>query len=73
VIQPPAEHLVQIGMRAAVRDVIDYVQSTSWHDSGVDRADNESNLVLDAQRLNAYLLALLITAGAYEDLNDGEG
>jgi hypothetical protein len=57
--QSPLE-LVQVGMRAAIRDVQDYV-----HD--------QQDSTLDADRLNAYLLGLLITAGAYEDITDGEG
>jgi hypothetical protein len=57
-----AQALVQIGMRAAVRDVIEYLDDNTFPQAPP----------LDENRLRAYLLGLLITAGAYDDLHDGD-
>lgn len=59
-----AAHLVQLGMRAAIRDVQD------WAEHNAQGGGPEVDGVLDARGLRAYLLALLITAGAYDDLRD---
>lgn len=59
------EAMIQLGMRAAIRDVQDWIEGNAWHNDGFE-------LVLDAAPLKAYLLAMLITAGAFEDLHDGE-
>ncbi len=56
-----AERLVQIGMRAAIRDVQEWVTVNAWSGDSNDQA------VADADDLRAYLLAMLITADAYED------
>jgi len=52
-------------MRAAIRDVQEWVQANYGLGSNAAR-------VVDVNQLNAYLLAMLITAGAYDDLTDGE-
>lgn len=46
-------HLIQVGMRAVVRDIQDWI------------GDAET---IDARGLQAYLLAALITAGGFEDV-----
>ncbi len=60
---------VQQGMRSVIRDIMDFTNINSWSRDG--------QVLLDADELRAYLLALLITAGAYDDLTDdstdGEG
>lgn len=56
------EKLVQIGMRAAIRDIQDYITVNNF---------SENHLaVLNLDDLNAYLLAMLITTGLYEDIPD---
>ncbi len=56
-------------MRSVIRDIMDFTNINSWSRDG--------QVLLDADELRAYLLALLITAGAYDDLTDdstdGEG
>lgn len=51
------EYLVQIGMRAAIRDIQEYV----------DINTGDHGETIDARHLSAYLLAGLVVAGAYED------
>ncbi len=53
---------MQIGMRAVIRDVQDYVDDNA--PLGED---------IDSPRLRAYLLACLITAGGYDDPGDEWG
>ncbi len=55
------EKWAQIGMRIALRDIQDYVGAHTHPVTGQ----------LDSLPLQAYLYALLITAGGFED--DGEG
>lgn len=52
-----AERLIQVGMRAVIRDIQDYLTEGA----------------LEADKLRAYLLAMLITAGAYDDGDDPFG
>jgi hypothetical protein len=54
-----AQHMRQ-GMRTAIRDVQDWVAIKQRYNMDTVPADE----------LRAYLLALLITAGAYDDLSD---
>lgn len=49
-------HLVELGMRAVVRDVQEWIDRNT--------GDAES---IDSKQLRAYLLAALITAGGSED------
>jgi hypothetical protein len=58
--EPMDSHLIQLGMRTAIRDVQDYLDCMQRHNQDT----------VDAKGLRAYLLALLITAGAYDDLAD---
>lgn len=60
-----AEQLVQLGMRAVIRDVQDYLDGHA-----LTFPSHGDRTVTDVGVLKAYLLALLITAGAYEDLDD---
>lgn len=59
------EGLVAIGMRAVVRDLQDWVLEHAWRSRTGD--------VVDANLLSAYLLACLITSGAYDDADDPFG
>jgi hypothetical protein len=58
-----AVELVQVGMRAAIRDV------QEWVDANTPPA----KFNLSERDLRAYLLAMLITAGGYDDLSDNSG
>jgi hypothetical protein len=53
------EHHVQVGMRAIIRDIQEWVVLNRWEEF--------PGLVVSADKLNAYLLALLITAGGFDD------
>ncbi len=56
-------HLIQIGMRAVVRDLMDWIPDHEHPPDGLPT-------VVYVPELRAYLLAQLITAGAYDDLHD---
>lgn len=56
IVDHDPQHLIEIGMRAVIRDV------QEWIDYNSDRAGR-----IDSKGLRAYLLAALITAGASED------
>ncbi len=56
--------MIQLGMRAVIRDIQEFVNNSTWYEEDCE--------VLGADALRAYLLACMITAGAYEDLHDGE-
>ncbi len=53
-----AEHLIQVGMRAVARDVLDYVATNRDHGS----------LHVEADELSAYLLTLMAAAGGGDDV-----
>lgn len=55
------ETLVRVGMLAVIRDLQDFVRAHTWH------GDTNEQKVIDADDLNAYLMAQLILAGGYDD------
>lgn len=56
------EHLVQIGMRAVIRDIQQWVDERPGATETVNVND-----------LRAYLMACLITSGAYDNVDDPFG
>lgn len=55
-----SEQLVQIGMRAVIRDVQEVIDNFSYQYEGA------SDRCVDVKPLKAYLMSMLIAAGGYD-------
>lgn len=67
---PHHERLVQIGMRAVARDIQDWIKGHCFSPDYCDNVPCHCESVVLVEELKAYLLAVLITAGAYDDIHD---
>lgn len=61
-----AERFVQVGMRAVIRDMQEFIRANRW------TAPNDW-VGVDVDELEAYLLTMLVTAGGYDEEPGSDG